>query len=138
MLRLVLDTDVVYCAAFSNGASSIIFNDIVNGKYKMLYSNTLLTEYESVLLRNCKSKQDEKDVDNILKFVLNYGEKVLIFYIYRMLAKNAKDAMIVDAVINGGANYLITFNKRHYHPIKYTKILKPAEFLKEMIKNDQN
>jgi len=138
MLRLVLDTDVLYCAAFSNGASSIIFDDIVDGKYIMLYSNTLLTEYESVLLRNCKNKQDMKDVDNILKFILHYGEKVLIFYIYRMLAKNAKDAMIVDAVINGSADYLITFNKRHYYPIKYTKILKPAEFLKEVAGNGSN
>lgn len=55
-----------------------------------------------------------------------------------MLAKNAKDAMVVDAVINGSADYLLTFNKRHYYPIKYTKILKPAEFLKEVIKNDSN
>lgn len=136
MLRLVLDTDVVYCSVFSNGASSIIFDDIVNGNYKILYSNTLLTEYESVLLRNCKNKQEMKDVDNILKFIIKYGEKVLIYYFFRMLAKNIKDAMVVDTVINGSADYLITFNKRHYHPIKNTKILKPAEFLKEVTKND--
>lgn len=136
MLKLVLDTDVVYCAAFSNGASSIIFDDIVNGKYKILYSNAMLTEYESVLLRNCKDEQEKKDIDNILNFIIKYGEKVLIYYFFRMLAKNAKDAMIVDTVINGSADCLITFNKRHYYPIKNIRILKPAEFLKEVSKND--
>lgn len=134
MIKLVLDTDVIYCSVFSKGASSIIFNDIANGKYTLLYSNTLITEYESVLLRNCKNNREIKDVNNILRFIAKYGEKVQIYYLYRLLSKNVKDAMVVEVAMNGNADYLLTFNKRHYYPMKNIKILKPAEFLKEVRK----
>ncbi len=138
MTRLVLDTDVMFCSAFSNGASSLIFDEIVNGKYEILYSNALLFEYESVLSRNCKNDQDINDVADILRFIVEFGEKVHIYYFYRTLSKNQKDSMIVDTVINGFADYLVTFNKKHFYPFENVTIYKPCDFLNEVVRHDSN
>ena len=52
MLRLVLDTDVVFAAFHSPaGASRRLFLEILDGKALLLLSATLMVEYEAVLTR---------------------------------------------------------------------------------------
>ena len=77
MIKAVLDTNILV-SAFLNpkGAPAKVFDYVLNGNVIMCYDSKMITEYREVLKRP-KFGFNEKDVDQLIKFILETGISVV-------------------------------------------------------------
>ena len=64
------------------------------------------------------------------------GEAVKTSYLWRPIARDPKDEMLVELAVAGGCDRIITFNKRDLPDVGRIgiKLQNPNEFLKELEK----
>ena len=114
MLRLVLDTDVVFAAFHSPaGASRRLFLEILDGKALLLLSATLMVEYEAVLTRPGNLKKfgiGVADVLSVLDEIAGLCVPVAFDYRWRPGAADPDDDLVLETAINGAANAIASFN----------------------------
>ena len=114
MLRLVLDTDVVFAAFHSPvGASHRLLLEILDGKALLLLSATLMVEYEAVLTRPGNLKKfgiGVADVLSVLDEIAGLCVPVAFDYRWRPGAADPDDDLVLETAINGAANAIASFN----------------------------
>ena len=114
MLRLVLDTDVVFAAFHSPaGASRRLLLEILDGKALLLLSATLMVEYEAVLTRPGNLKKfgiGVADVLSVLDEIAGLCVPVAFDYRWRPGAADPDDDLVLETAINGAANAIGSFN----------------------------
>ena len=114
MLRLVLDTDVVFAAFHSPaGASRRLLLEILDGKALLLLSATLMVEYEAVLTRPGNLKKfgiSVADVLSALDEIAGLCVPVAFDYRWRPGAADPDDDLVLETAINGAANAIASFN----------------------------
>jgi putative PIN family toxin of toxin-antitoxin system len=114
MLRLVLDTDVVFAAFHSPaGASRRLLLEILDGKALLLLSATLMVEYEAVLTRPGNLKKfgiGVADVLSVLDEIAGLCVPVAFDYRWRPSAADPDDDLVLETAINGAANAIASFN----------------------------
>ena len=117
MVRIVADTDVLVAALGSpTGASRQILLGILEGKYPLILSTTLMIEYETVLTR----------AENLARFGLDIGDIMVLLdtlaglcvpvafdYRWRPASEDADDDLVLETAINGYASAIVTFNLKH-------------------------
>lgn len=135
-MRLVLDTDVVIAAMRSpSGASAYVLDEIDSGKSVLLLSVALTLEYEAVCRRpkhQLAAGLSDRGVDDFLNQLVDIAEPVSIGYVWRPLLEDPNDEMVLEAAINGRADALVTFNRRHFGdvPMRFgINLLAPGEVL---------
>ena len=114
MLRLVLDTDVMF-AAFDSpaGASRRLLLEMLDGKALLLLSATLMVEYEAVLTRPGNLKKfgiGVADVLSVLDEIAGLCVPVAFDYRWRPGAADPDDDLVLETAINGAANAIASFN----------------------------
>jgi predicted nucleic acid-binding protein len=100
----------------------------------MLVSVPLFLEYEAVLLRpeNLAAFRLERDAMlRALNFMAGYIEPVWLDYLWRPQSADPADEMVMEAAINGRADYIVTFNGKDFSTASRfgVQIATPAEFL---------
>src|SRR5579862_431632 len=119
-MRLVLDTDVIVAALRSpRGASAALLLSIDDGLAEMLATVPLFLEYEAVCHRP----------EHLLASGLRAAELAIVFdrlaelvvpvdawFLWRPQLHAPADEMVLEAAVNGRAEALVTFNRRHYVP----------------------
>jgi putative PIN family toxin of toxin-antitoxin system len=135
-MRLVLDTDVVVAALRSpSGASAYLLDEIDSGKSVLLLSVALTLEYEAVCRRpqhRLAAGLNHQGLDEFLNQLIDIAEPVSIGFIWRPLLEDPNDEMVLEAAVNGQADALVTFNRRHYGnaPSRFgIELLSPGEVL---------
>ena len=117
-MRTVLDTDVLVAALRSDrGASRQLLLAAVEGQYPLLLSVPLVIEYEAVLTRPehlAASNLNAKEVGVILDGLVSVAEPVRLSFRWRPVLTDPSDDMVLETAVNGGAEVLVTFNRRHY------------------------
>jgi putative PIN family toxin of toxin-antitoxin system len=117
-MRVVLDTDVVVSGATSpKGASRLWLLAALRGDVRQLISVPLAFEYEAVLKRPehlARAGVQPEDIDRLLDSLLRMAELVDIAYSWRPSLRDPGDEMVLEAAINGSADWLITFNERDF------------------------
>ena len=79
----------------------------------MLLSVPLVIEYEAVLNRPqhlIRARASPQDVGLLLDAVVRQGELVAIYYLWRPQLRDPGDEMVLETAVNGGADYILTFN----------------------------
>lgn len=138
-MRAVLDTNVLVSARRSvHGASNRLLAAAVDGRFTMLASVPLVLEYEAVLVRPenlAAFRLDHETALEALNFLVGHVEPVRLDYLWRPQSKDPADEMIMDAAINGRADFIVTFNERDFlAAVRFgIGIITPAGFL-EMLK----
>jgi putative PIN family toxin of toxin-antitoxin system len=119
-MRLVLDTDVVVSAFRSDrGASRQLLLAALDKRIAMLASVPLFIEYEAVLTR---PEQIEyigltvRETLSVLDALAAIIEPVELRFLWRPMAADPNDDMVLETAVNGGANSIATFNIRHLRP----------------------
>jgi len=114
MVRIVLDTDVMFAAFHSaEGASRHLLLEVLDGKAHLLLSTTLMVEYEAVLTR---PKNLEKfgigiaDVLAVLDEIAVLCVPVAFDYRWRPSANDPDDDLVLETAINGAADVIARFN----------------------------
>lgn len=135
-MRLVLDTDVFFAGVMSRqGASRILLRGGLGGRFFWLMSPALFLEYEAVLMRpeNLETLQwDQGDAAVLLAGIADAIAPVSLDFVWRPQLKDPADEMVLETAVNGGAEYLITFNVRHFVPAADRfgiNTLRPGELL---------
>ncbi|MCW2245776.1 putative PIN family toxin of toxin-antitoxin system [Azospirillum fermentarium] len=114
MLRIVLDTDVMFAAFQSQqGASRRLLLDMLDGGAHLLLSATLMVEYEAVLTRPgnlAKFGIDAADVLAVLDELALCCIPVAFDYRWRPGAVDPDDDLVLETAINGRADVIASFN----------------------------
>ncbi len=127
---IVAGTNVIVSALikpFSDSAQ--ILNLILSGKLKLTYDTRIITEYEEVLKRD-KFSFDSKYIDSIITQIKEEGVPASPLPLDDNLP-DKDDLPFLEAAISGGADFIITGNKKHFLEVncKNIRVVSPAEFL---------
>ena len=120
IMRLVLDTDVLLAGVRSRrGASRVLLRGGLEKRFAWLMSPALYLEYEAVLMRSehlSFLQWTEEQVSVLLAGIADAIVPVNLDFIWRPQLKDPADEMVLETAVNGGADYLATFNIRHFVP----------------------
>ena len=118
--RLVIDTNVVLAALRSgNGASAALMRHVAEKRVKPLLSVALILEIESVLSRAEQLAATGLTLELVQGFVdelCALAEPVQIHFAWRPMLHDAADEMVLEALVNGQADALVTFNLKDFLP----------------------
>ncbi len=138
-MRYVLDTNIVVSGLRSpNGASAQLIGNALSGLYRPLLSVPLALEYEAVCCdpqQRAASGLTRAEVLKIMDALCAAAEYVTVDFQWRPLLRDPADEMVLEAAINGRADALVTFNRRHFEPgvAQFDiDLLNPAEALGRM------
>lgn len=117
-MRVVLDTDVIVSGVLSpRGASRQWLLSALRGDTRILISVPLAFEYEAVLKRPenlMRARAVVGEIDFLLGNLLFVAELVDIAFLWRPTLSDPGDDMVLEAAINGRADFLLTFNVRDF------------------------
>lgn len=127
MKKAFLDSSVLFSAVASpTGGSSKLF---IMKDLRLITSSTVLTEVE----RNVRKKLQSH---NLERFFMLVNKTVVIKQkpndqLIKKVAKIivAKDAVILQEAKQGGANFLVTLDRKHFLNPKVEKFIKPQKVL---------
>jgi len=133
MIQIVVDTNVFVTALRSKrGASYKLLQLIKKGVFQFNLSVPLAVEYEAVAKRTIgEITLDEKEVDNILDFVISKSNRHKIFYLWRPELNDPGDDMVLELAVAANCRYIVTYNVNDFKPAKKFGItaITPKEFL---------
>jgi predicted nucleic acid-binding protein len=137
--RTVLDTDVLVAAVRSDrGASRLLVAAALERRYPVLASVPLMLQYESVLTSPEHLEAagiSAADVEILLDALAVVVEPIRISYLWRPVLTNARDDLVLETAVNGRADIVVTFNRRHFEPAATPfglEILPPADAVRRL------
>ena len=118
-MKLVLDTSILVAALRSKrGASRELLRLMAADSFTALVSVPLFLEYESVLKRPehllASGLLRPELVDRFLDSFLLHTEPVSVSYLWRPQLIDPADEMVLEAAVNGRADWIVTHNVRHF------------------------
>jgi putative PIN family toxin of toxin-antitoxin system len=117
-MRLVVDTAVMIAAIRSDtGASRYLLVAGLNRRFTMLASVPLLIEYQAVMTRPehlAASRLSTRDIEILLDAVAAVVEPVWLDFLWRPVLSDPDDDMVLETGVNGRADGIVTFNRRHF------------------------
>lgn len=117
-VRLVLDTDVMRSGLQSpTGASRLLLLAALAGVFVPLVSVAIVLEYEDVLLRAESLAATGFTPQETYEFLDGFLARAAIVDIHwrlRPTIRDAYDEMFVEALVNGGGEAVVSFNRRDY------------------------
>jgi putative PIN family toxin of toxin-antitoxin system len=115
---LVLDTDVVVAGMRSDrGASRQLLLAALNRQIVVLLSVPLMLEYEAVLSRREHLSEIGLEIEEmgaVLDAFASVAVPVALRFLWRPQLKDPRDEMVLETAVNGRADWLVTFNERHF------------------------
>jgi putative PIN family toxin of toxin-antitoxin system len=140
MYRIVIDTNVLLSALFSNKGKSyqlIKYLASQSQKYNVI-SVPLALEFEEVLLRPINRKKyeyfTEKEIRLIISDIVHISYKTKLHFLWRPFLKDSFDDKILETAVNGQAQAIITYNTKDFVGVKKyfdIDILTPAELFEK-------
>ena len=137
--RTVLDTDVLVAAVRSDrGASRVVLTAALEQRYPTLASVPLMLQYESVLTRAehlAAARISAADVEILLDAIALVAEPIRISYLWRPVLTDPGDDLVLETAVNGRADLVVTFNRRHFEPAAAPfglEILAPADAVRRL------
>lgn len=139
-MRVVLDTDVVVAALRSPaGGSAALLRALRHGRGTLLLSPALLLEYEATCQlaeHRLAAGLGAPEIDRFLDGLVLLAEPVASWFRWRPQLRDPGDEMVLEAAVNGRAQALVTFNRRHYGEVPGRfgiELLAPGEALRRMV-----
>jgi putative PIN family toxin of toxin-antitoxin system len=134
-----MDTDVLVAAIRSpRGASAALLVLLLQRRATLLLSVALALEYEATAPREehlIAAKASEAYVTNLINAIIDVIEPVEVHYQWRPQLADAGDEMVLETAVNGRADAIVTFNRRHYGgvPSRFgIDVVRPADALERI------
>lgn len=137
-MRVVLDTNSLLASISKKSKYRPIFDGILRGKFTLLMSNEILSEYTEVIER----KASPVVAANISELLVQakHVEKIEIFFKWLLLFNDEDDDKFVDCAVSGKADFIVTDDK-HFNTLKNVKfpaikVIKTQDFLEIILALD--
>ena len=137
--RVVLDTNILVAGLSSRlGASHQLLLRCRNDEFRLLVSIPLWLEYEAVLKRDEMRKLhglSAKKVDVFLNSLVLFCDPITLHYLWRPQLSDANDEMVLETLLNGQADALVTFNVADFEPVVKqfaVNLIQPRVFLEQL------
>jgi predicted nucleic acid-binding protein len=110
-------------------------------RYPVLVSVPLMLQDESVLTRPehlAASGTSPADVEVLLNALALVAEPIRISYLWRPVLPDVGDDLVLETAVNGRANVVVTFNRRHFEPATRSfglEILTPGDAVRRLEKS---
>ncbi len=137
--RVVLDTNILVAGLSSRlGASHQLLLRCRNDEFRLVVSIPLWLEYEAILKRDEMRKLhglSAKKVDVFLNNLALFCDPITLHYLWRPQLSDANDEMVLETVLNGQADALVTFNVADFEPaVKRfaVNLIQPRVFLEQL------
>ena len=131
--RAVMDTNVLYAGLRSQrGASFELLRLLRAGKWTLLLSNTVVTEYEEILQREASLLRITSDeIAKLLDDLCAPAECHRLSGPWQPILSDPDDEAFVHLASEAKADYLISHNRQHYGPAGQCgiQVVTPREFL---------
>lgn len=107
-------------------------------RYLVLASVPLMLQYESVLTRGehlAAAGVSSADVEILLDAIALVATPIRISYLWRPMLSDPNDDLVLETAVNGQADVLVTFNRRHFEPAAgrfRLEILAPADAVRRL------
>ena len=114
-LRLLLDTNVFLVSLAPHSKYAWIYDALIDGKYELVVSNEILTEYQEQIVIRYGIERTEASLDYLLllpNLILKNPA-----YLWQLVENDKDDNKFVDCFIAGQADFIIS-NDRHLNQIK--------------------
>jgi putative PIN family toxin of toxin-antitoxin system len=133
MYQVVIDTNVLVAALRSKlGASFRLLSLLGDNRWRPNITVAMMLEYESVLKRDCAQfGLTELEVDEVVDALCSQAGLHRLYFLWRPVASDPDDDMVLEAAIASHSDFVITFNKRHMaESLRFgIRCLTPREFL---------
>lgn len=130
-MRIVLDINVLLISLSVHSPYRPIFDALKEGRFTLLITNEILTEYEEKLAE--KTRPDI--AQNIVRLLLNLPnvEKTEAWYRWNLISADADDNKYTDCAIASNAKYIVS-DDAHFRvlrriPFPKVDLLTSDEFL---------
>jgi putative PIN family toxin of toxin-antitoxin system len=134
--QIVVDTNVFVTALRSQfGASYKLLSLLDTDIYKLNLSVPLVLEYEEVAKRMIgEIPLSEKEIDDILDYVISKANHWQIFYLWRPQLKDPSDDMVLELAVTANCQHILTYNVNDFKGSEKfgIKAITPKAFL-EMV-----
>lgn len=134
---IVVDTNVVLAGLISSkGYSFRLLEKMIDRKISYLMSLKLLSEYHQVLTRQENLRRiplSLSEIEALLALIVQNGTYQEVYYRWRPNLPDENDNFILELAIAGGAESLITFNKKDFlkTQLKFDLLVEtPKEYFK--------
>ena len=133
-IQITIDTNVFVTALRSKrGASYKLLQLIKKRLFQINLSVPLAVEYEAVAKRTIgEITLDEKEVDDILDFVIAKSNRQQIYFLWRPQLRDPGDDMVLELAVAAGCQYIVTYNLSDFKEAEPFGIqpITPKDFLK--------
>lgn len=139
MSKIVLDTNIFVSALLkADTAPRHVLRLCLLGEITPLMGNALFSEFEALLGRKGlyeKTPLSEEERYDLFSDFLTTCNWVNVYYLWRPNLKDEADNHVLELAIAGGADYIVTNNKRDFKGAElnfpHLKIASASEFLRE-------
>jgi len=133
MYQVIIDTNVLVAALRSKlGASFRLLGLLGDDRWRPNITVAMMLEYESVLKRDCAQfGLTEPEVDDVIDTICSRAGLHRLYFLWRPVASDPDDDLVLEAAIASHSDFIITFNKRHMaESLRFgIRCLTPREFL---------
>jgi putative PIN family toxin of toxin-antitoxin system len=131
--KIVIDTNVLVSALRSRlGASFALLSRLEGPEYQPILTVPLLLEYTDVLHRKAMVPITANAIDAVLDRLCALAAQHPVHFLWRPCLRDPKDDMVLEAAVNGQADFLVTHNTADFAPAHRfnVRLVRPAQLLR--------
>ena len=131
MLRVVADTNVLVSAVVAKGNEYLLLKEAKLGRIRLVLSLQIIKELKGVLSRP-KFGFSDKQIESVVKHIISISEIIVATSIVNVVKEDPSDNKIIEAAIDGEADYIVSGDKDLLRLQKFRdiKIIPAAAFLR--------
>jgi len=133
-MQVVVDTNVIISAIFFGGKPELILEAWRTGKFDLLITEEILSEYVDVLHR-ISEKYPRVDITKIIPLITTCGILVEPQILNQIICEDPDDDKFIAAALGSSSSIIITGDKHLLDVSGYSgiEIIKPAVFVKKYL-----
>ena len=133
MLRVVADTNVLVSAVIAKGNEYLLLKEAKLGRIRFVLSLQIIKELKGVLSRP-KFGFSNGQVESVVKHIISISEIIVATSIVDVVKEDPSDNKIIEAAIDGEADYIVSGDKDLLRLQKFRNIkIIPAAVLLRLI-----